>query len=68
MLQFRKVALTVLKVGIGVGLFAIAMRFKADGFITWETGIVCILAYLVSLPLYNESKKIENTLSEREIA
>ena len=68
MLQFRKVALTVLKVGVGFGLFATAMHFKVDGIIAWETGIVCIIAYLVSIPVYYESKRIKNTLSKREVA
>ena len=65
MLQFRTVALTVLKVGVGFGLFATAMRFKVDGIIAWETGIVCVIAYLASIPVYYEAKRIKNTLSER---
>ncbi len=66
MLQFRKLALTILIMGVSIGLMATFIRLKADGILPWETGVVSILALLAGLPVYFEYKRIENTLSERQ--
>ena len=63
--KFHQMALYFVWCGVGIAFAATAFRLIADGFLAYETISTAALAFMVSIPVYFQNRRIVAVLRSR---